>query len=170
MEHTSQFPDVDIQAVWQEITAPEFLMAFALEVGVEAEGIEQSREDDEHVAAMPWSFHTDRPGIPSLAQKLLPKRVKLDWRQRWAPVTGESAAGQVDVKLYGNPSANVVGQSSLAESAGGVTYVVLTQTKTSLRWPVAGKVEGMIDKDLVGWILSVQARVLRRRLGLPDEK
>ena len=56
-----------------------------------------------------------------------------------------------------------MGTSQLLVVDGGSTLATSTSTKASLPFPLAGKVQSMIDKDLVGWILSVQARVLARR-------
>ncbi len=53
----------------------------------------------------------------------------------------------------------------MAQDGDDVHYTVVTETKTSgVPWPLGGKVESMINKDLVGWILSVQARVANREI------
>ncbi len=168
MEHTSTFVGAAPDAVFAEFISPDFLRAFSEEVGVISGDLETGSTDGAEVAFMPWSFPTDRPGIPSLARKMLPAEVRLDWQQRWGPLQQPPIPGTMTVALHGSPSANVEAKAQLSADGGNTVYRVNTKTKTSLKWPVAGTVEGTIDKELVGWILSVQARVLRRRLGLGD--
>jgi hypothetical protein len=67
------------------------------------------------------------------------------------------------VHLLGSPKATSMGTSHLLVGEGGSTLTTSTSTKASLPFPLAGTVQSKIDKDLVGWILSVQARVLTRR-------
>ena len=112
---------------------------------------------------MMWSFDTDRPGIPAVARKLLPGDVRLRWSQWWGPLASDRATGRLEVVLMGTPSATSTGQCELLGTDSGATLSTNTTTKAKLPWGVAGPVEGRIDKDLVGWILSVQARVLERR-------
>lgn len=168
MEHRHTFTGVSPEAVFAEFTAPDFLHAFSAEVGVVSEDLKTADADGVQSADMPWSFPTNRPGIPSLAQKLLPSQVRLDWHQAWGPLAGDSVPGSIHVVLHGKPSADVTASAQLGGQGSDTVYTVHTTTKTSLKWPVAGTVETTIDKELVGWILSVQARVLRRRLGLPE--
>lgn len=169
VEHTTRFLSSTVEQIRNEFSSVDFLHDFSSEVGVTNDGAEVAEDNGATTAEMPWSFPTDRPGIPSLAKKLLPAEVKLDWKQRWEAASEQAADGEIHVALYGSPSATVVGQATLRQDGADVRYLVATTVKTSLRWPVAGTVESMVDKDLVGWILSVQARVLRRRLGLSDD-
>lgn len=168
MEHTSTFVGVQPDAVFAEFISTDFLQAFSEEVGVISGDLTTSSSDGVETASMPWSFPTNRPGIPSLAQKMLPGEVRLDWLQRWGPLADPPIPGSMTVALLGTPSAIVEATARLVATGGDAVYRVTTKTKTSLPWPLAGKVEGTIDKELVGWILSVQARVLRRRLSLPE--
>lgn len=165
MEHTSTFDQVPVAAVYEQFISEDFLRAFAEEVGVVVERIELVEQGGLSIARMPWSFPTDRPGIPSLAQKLLPDEVRLDWQQQWRAPVDDRAEGSVNVALHGTPSAQVEGTADLSASGAGSRYVVRTSTKTAVPWPLGSKVEKTIDKELVGWILQVQARVLLRRLG-----
>jgi hypothetical protein len=167
MEHTHAFAGVAPELVYREYISSDFLLAFSTEVGVNSGELALGASNGQETADMPWSFPTNRPGIPSLAQKLLPGEVHLDWHQQWGPVAEGLIPGAIQVELHGTPSAKVQATARLIADGDGTKYVVLSTTKTGLRWPVAGKVESTIDKELVGWILQVQARVLRRRLGLP---
>jgi hypothetical protein len=168
MEHTSTFLGATPEVVFTEFTSTDFLLAFSEEVGVVSGQLDVTSDDGGETAAMPWSFPTDRPGIPSLARKLLPGEVHLDWRQTWGPLSQPPVPGIITVDLHGTPSAHVDAKAQLIAKGDTTVYNVVTKTKTSLRWPVAGTVENTIDKELVGWILQVQARVLRRRLKLPE--
>jgi hypothetical protein len=168
MEHTSTFIGIAPEAVLAEFVDPEFLIAFSTEVGVTSGDLEQSSADGVESAAMPWRFPTDRPGIPSLAKKFLPDEVHLDWSQQWGPVSNPPIPGAIHVALHGSPSADVDAKTDLIHRGEDTVYRVRSKTRTSLRWPLAGTVESSIDKELVGWILQVQARVLRRRLRIPD--
>jgi hypothetical protein len=84
----------------------------------------------------------------------------LNWWQQWKHSDPD---GDIRVELHGRPAATCTGRASLSQNGDDVEYVVVTETKTSgVPWPLGGKVESMINKDLVGWILSVQARVANR--------
>jgi len=150
-------------AVLSDLTSEDFLHAFAAEVGVEVDELECTTDGQRAVATMLWRFSTSKPGIPELAQKLLPDEVRLSWAQEWGQLAHDSAAGTLGVHLLGTPKATSLGTTQLLLADGGCTLTTSTRTKASLPFPVAGRVESMIDKDLVGWILSVQARVLARR-------
>ena len=168
MEHTATFPGVAPDQVFVEFTSSDFLLEFAAEVGVVSGELVTGEKAGVVTADMPWSFPTDREGIPSLARKLLPETVRLDWHQEWGPADRRPIPGSIKVVLHGTPSATVTSTSHLVEQGADTQYRAATTTKTSLRWPVAGTVESTIDKELVGWILKVQRRVLRRRLQLPE--
>ncbi|HYN56518.1 MAG TPA: DUF2505 domain-containing protein [Motilibacterales bacterium] len=162
MEHSF---DLTIPAVTvhSDLISEDFLHAFATEVGVEVDSLTCESTGERAAAEMEWRFSTDKPGIPELAQKLLPDQVRLSWAQEWGPVTDDGAEGTLEVHLLGSPKATSLGTSRLLVVGGGSTLETSTSTKASLPFPLAGKVQSMIDKDLVGWILSVQARVLARR-------
>lgn len=146
-----------------ELASEDFLRAFAAEVGVTVDELACDANGDRATATMLWRFSTAKPGIPALAQKMLPGEVRLSWSQGWGPLAQDGAHGTLEVQLLGTPRATSTGSASLLPSQGGSTLTTATKTKASLPFPIAGKVESMIDKDLVGWILSVQARVLTRR-------
>jgi hypothetical protein len=165
MDHTTDLRQVPIETVHREFVSEDFLRAFATEVGVVVEGIDLQEKDGLTIARMPWSFPTDRPGIPTLARKLLPGEVRLDWQQQWGSVAQGRADGSVQVELHGTPSAQVRGTSSLRTDGTGTRYEVATTTKTAVPWPLGSTVEKTIDKELVGWILQVQVRVLLQRTG-----
>ncbi len=159
MEHRAVIESTTVEAVQQLLSQHAFLEAFAQEVGVTPGEIEVRDDADTVEATMPWSFRTDKAGIPSLAQKFLPKEVHLVWEQQWGP----DGTGEITVNLDGTPAATCNGQASLRQDGDNVDYLVVTETKThGVPWPLNGKVESMINKDLVGWILSVQARVANR--------
>lgn len=149
--------------VHADLISEDFLHAFATEVGVEVDSLTCDSSGDRAVAEMQWRFSTSKPGIPELAQKLLPGEVRLSWAQAWGPLTDERGEGTLEVHLLGSPKAVSMGTAHLLVADGGSTLVTSTSTKASLPFPLAGRVQSMIDKDLVGWILSVQARVLARR-------
>jgi len=149
--------------VLADLTTENFLHAFSEEVGVEVDELTCATEDDRATASMLWRFSTAQPGIPELAQKLLPGEVRLSWAQGWGPLSDGGAAGTLEVHLLGKPKATSLGTSRLMPTDGGSTLATSTSTKAALPFPVARTVQSMIDKDLVGWILSVQARVLTRR-------
>jgi hypothetical protein len=162
MEHRAIIESATVQAVQQLLSQHAFLEAFAKEVGVTSGEIDISEADDAVEAQMPWSFRTDKAGIPSLAQRFLPQEVELVWWQEWK---ADEPLGDIRVELHGHPAATCTGRASLAQSGDDVEYVVVTETKTNgVPWPLGGKVESMINKDLVGWILSVQARVANREI------
>jgi len=154
---------IDPDVVLSELTSEEFLLAFAEEVGVEVADLVVGTSGDEAVASMRWQFSTDKDGIPSLAKKMLPGEVRLSWAQGWGTLTDGVAAGTLEVNLLGSAKAVSNGTATLTATGAGCTLATSTTTKAALPFPIAGKVQSMIDKDLVGWILSVQARVLTRR-------
>lgn len=159
MEHRAVIESTTVQAVQQLLSQHAFLEAFASEVGVTAGDIEVTQADEAVEATMPWQFRTDKAGIPSLAQKFLPKEVHLNWWQEW----NSDGTGEIKVDLDGKPAATCTGKASLRQDGDNVEYLVVTDTTThGVPWPLNGKVESMINKDLVGWILSVQARVANR--------
>ncbi len=166
MEHRFEL-SIPADVVLADLTSADFLEAFSTEVGVEVGALTctDAAQDDsgQARASMEWSFPTDRPGIPDLARTLLPDRVELTWAQTWTAADAESAAGTLEVHLIGRPTAVSTGTSRLESTATGSTLTTETTTKASLPFPVRGKVESTIDRELVGWILSVQARVLTRR-------
>jgi len=170
MEHTSTFLGVTPDAVFAEFVNADFLVAFSEEVGVVSGELSESTAAGVVTSAMPWTFPTDRPGIPSLARKFLPGEVRLDWEQRWGPLREPPVPGAMTVELHGTPRATVEASAQLLQQGDTTVYKVVSRTRTSLKWPLAGTVESSIDKDLVGWILQVQARVLRRRLGLAESR
>ena len=155
--------DTTVDAVQRLLSEHAFLEAFAQEVGVEAGEIAVVEGPQAVEATMPWAFRTDIPGIPSLAQKFLPREVQLNWWQEWRH---REPHGDIRVDLEGHPAATCTGRARLTQVGDHVEYVVTTETKTrGVPWPLGGKVESMINKDLVGWILSVQARVANREGG-----
>lgn len=162
MEHVSNLT-IPAPQTWQELTGEPFLRDFATEVGVEVHDLMCQEQDGRAVASMDWSFETDRPGIPELAKRFLPRDVRLRWSQSWAPFDGGAAAGRLDVELSGRPSATSRGESRLIGTKPGSRLTTTTTTSADLPFPVRRGVEAMIDKELVGWILSVQTRVLVRR-------
>jgi hypothetical protein len=165
MDHVTELSGVPLEQVHQEFVSEDFLRDFATEVGVVVETIELREQDGLSIARMPWTFPTDRPGIPTLARKLLPDEVQLDWVQQWRAPNGDRATGSVQVQLHGTPSAEVNGSTALVAGSAGTSYQVQTTTKTAVPWPLGSSVEKTIDRELVGWILRVQARVLLRRAG-----
>lgn len=163
MEHTFDLP-LPAAGALEELTDQDFLRAFALEVGVVVSDLRCTTSADGAAARMSWQFSTAKPGIPELARKFLPGEVHLEWSQTWGPLTGAGdATGTLEVRLLGRPSATCTGRSTLVGTGTGSQLTTSTRTEASLPRPLAGKVEAMIDRDLVGWILSVQARVLARR-------
>ena len=164
MEHSFDLT-IAPAAVHADLISEDFLNAFATEVGVEVDSLTCDASAERAVAAMEWRFSTSKPGIPELAQKLLPDEVRLSWTQEWGPLTDAGAEGTLEVHLLGSPKATSMGTTELLVVDGGSTLATTTSTKASLPFPLAGRVQSMIDKDLVGWILSVQARVLSRRHG-----
>lgn len=162
MEHRAVIESTTVAAVQKLLSEHAFLEAFAKEVGVTPGQIDISRGSAAVEASMPWAFRTDKAGIPALAQRFLPQEVHLNWWQAWR--MGEPA-GDIKVELSGRPAATCNGQASLRQSGDDVEYLVVTETRThGVPWPLGGKVESMINKDLVGWILSVQARVANREI------
>ncbi len=162
MEHKAVIESTTVDAVQRLHSEHAFLEAFAKEVGVTTGQIDIDQKPDEIAATMPWAFRTDKAGIPSLAQKFLPQEVELQWSQTWQT---EAPNGDITVELHGHPAATCTGRATLAQDGDDVHYTVITETKTSgVPWPLGGKVESMINKDLVGWILSVQARVANREI------
>lgn len=162
MEHQTALP-VPAQTTLAELTSEDFLRAFAAEVGVEVRDLARRDVGDRSEAAMDWWFETERKGIPELAKRLLPARVHLRWDQSWGPLDSGQASGRLGVRLLGRPSAMSTGDCLLTDAAPGSLLRTSTTTKADLPFPVAGRVESLIDRELVGWILSVQARVLARR-------
>jgi hypothetical protein len=150
-------------AVHADLISEDFLRAFATEVGVEIDELTCDTTGERATATMQWRFSTSKPGIPELARKLLPGEVRLSWAQEWSPLSDEGAQGSLEVQLLGTPKATSLGTAHLQATEGGSTLTTSTSTKAALPFPMAGTVQSKIDKDLVGWILSVQARVLTRR-------
>lgn len=162
MEHKAVISSTTVKAVQELLSEHAFLQAFAEEVGVTAGDIDITRKSDAVQATMPWAFRTDIAGIPSLAQRFLPKEVELVWWQQWR---NSQPDGDIRVELHGRPAATCTGRARLSQIGDDVDYLVVTETRTSgVPWPLGGKVESMINGDLVGWILSVQARVANRAI------
>jgi hypothetical protein len=162
VEHTFEL-SIPPATVHADLISEDFLHAFATEVGVEVDSLTCDSPGERATATMLWRFSTAKAGIPELAQKLLPDEVRLSWAQEWGPLTDQGSEGTLEVHLLGSPKATTLGTSQLLLVDGGSTLTTTTSTKASLPFPLAGKVQSMIDKDLVGWILSVQARVVARR-------
>jgi hypothetical protein len=160
MEHREVLSSTTVDAVRQLLSEHAFLEAFAREVGVEPGEIAVVEGPQAVEASMPWAFSTDIPVIPSWARPLLPSEVRLNWWQEWRH---REPHGDIRVDLEGRPAATCTGTARLTQAGDDVEYVVVTETKTKgVPWPLGGKVEAMVNKDLVGWILSVQARVANR--------
>lgn len=164
MEHREGITGVDVQDVRQQLVDKEFLAAFADEVGVHTNAATLTHNAGVDHAVLVWSFSMDKPGIPSLARKFLSDQVTLTWDQTWQPVSGEGCDGQLLVTLDGKPGATSHGRCQVRAQGDSAVLMTDTSTRTSLPRLVAGGIEATIDKELVGWILQVQARVLRRRL------
>ena len=162
MDHVTDL-NVPAATAWADLTDETFLREFSKEVGVDVNELAAGLEGERAVATMDWSFRTDRSGIPDLARQFLPDEVHLRWNQEWAPLAGDRADGRLVVELLGRPSATSSGTCLLVSAEQGSTLRTSTKTKADLPFLVAGPLESRIDKDLVGWILSVQARVLVRR-------
>ena len=77
--------------VHADLITEDFLRAFATEVGVEVDSLTCDASGERAVATMEWRFSTSKPGIPDLAQKLLPGEVRLSWAQEWGSL-GEAGA------------------------------------------------------------------------------
>lgn len=148
-----------------ELTGEPFLRAFSEEIGVSVTSLTTGQRGDQAVASMDWLFDTGRPGIPDLARRFLPSDVKMRWDQTWGPIQADKAVGRLEVQLLGRPSATSLGDCRIVSADRGSTLTTSTSTKAELPFPVASTVEGLIDRELVGWILSVQARVLMKRAG-----
>lgn len=157
MEHNATLMGTTVEFLRLLLVTEQFQHDFAQEVGVDMERLSVQPDRVE----MAWQFSTQKDGIPSLAKKLLPPTVNLTWDQEWTSQT----AGGLLVRLTGTPSAKCTGEAQLLQAGDDVTYAVTTETKTNLPWPVGGRVESMINKDLVGWILRVQVRVAQRHIG-----
>lgn len=166
MEHRFEL-SIPADAVLADLTSTDFLQAFAAEVGVQMGSLTCTAGGDDPAgrarASMQWSFETDIPAIPRFARTLLPDRVELSWAQEWGPRHGDTATGTLEVTLTGRPRAVSTGSARLVAVGPGCALSTQTTTRASLPFPVRGKVESTIDRELVGWILSVQARVLTRR-------
>ena len=162
MEHVANLT-LPAARTWSELTSEPFLLDFAREVGVDVHDLQCTMDGLQAVASMDWTFETDRPGIPALARKFLPTDVRLRWAQSWDPLTDGSATGRLDVELHGRPSATSTGNCVLVADDPGSTLRTSTTTSADLPFPVRKSTEKLIDSELVGWILSVQERVLVRR-------
>ncbi len=164
MEHAWNL-SIPPQPVLAELTSEQLLLEFSAEVGVEVSDLELSTQGEHQVASMHWRFRTDHPNFPSAAKRFLPDVVELAWRQWWGPIVGRVASGGIEVDLKSRPSARLRGTTKLSQSPSGSTLATHTRTKADLPFPIAGRVEGMVDKQLASWILSTEVRVLHRRLG-----
>lgn len=164
MKHSASIP-ASSTAVFEQLVSEPFLIAFGEEVGVITRSTELSAEGDSQRAVLVWSFSMDKPGIPSLARRFLSDQVVLTWDQTWTPVGEDGYDGELVVTLDGKPGATSEGKCTLRPSGVSAVLVTDTTTQTSLPRVVSKGVEGIIDKELVGWILQVQIRVLNRRLG-----
>lgn len=162
MEHVANLT-LPATRTWSELTSEPFLLDFAHEVGVDVHDLQCTTDGPRALASMDWTFETDRPGIPALARKFLPTDVRLRWSQEWSPLTDGSATGRLDVELHGRPSATSTGDCLLVADGSGSTLSTATNTQADLPFPVRKTTEKLIDSELVGWILSVQERVLVRR-------
>lgn len=163
MQHHEEIAGATASQIHDQVTSKEFLVAFGDELGVTTNSIELSEPDGARRAVLEWSFSTQKPGIPSMARKFLSDEVNLTWEQTWHDGDADYA-GELLVTLAGKPSAQSKGTCEITGSANGATLVTDTSTRTSLPRMVSMGIESTIDKELVGWIISVQARVLRRRL------
>lgn len=165
MLHKEIVPDTTAELVRAELVSRDYLVAFGDELGVTTKSAELSSSAGTDRAVLVWSFSTDKPGIPSLARKFLSDEVTLTWDQSWSGIDDAGgAAGELLVTLDGKPGARSTGTASITGAGSGVALVTDTSTRTTLPRLVAAGIEMTIDKELVGWIIAVQARVLRRRL------
>lgn len=167
MRHLSTL-SLEPAAILADLTSEEFLREFSAEVGVTLGRVALSTEGDQQRAVLEWTFSTDRTGIPEMARRFLPDEVRITWDQSWGPLVDGAANGALNVVLKGRPAATVTGSSQLyaggsGGAAGSSTLTTETRTDADLPFPVASRVERHIDRDLAGWILEVQARVLARR-------
>lgn len=168
MKHSASIP-ASSTAVFEQLVSEPFLVAFGEEVGVITRSTELSTDGDSRRAVLVWSFSMEKPGIPSLARRFLSDEVVLTWDQIWTPVGKDRYDGQLLVTLDGRPGATSEGECTLRpeDSASGASAVLVTDTTTRTTLPrvVSKGIEGTIDRELVGWIIAVQIRVLNRRLG-----
>jgi Protein of unknown function (DUF2505) len=154
----------DPASILAEVTSEDFLTDFSNEVGVTLSDLSVSESGDQSLASMRWRFSTAVAGVPELARHFLPSEVELTWNQSWLPLDGKDRAqGNLKVRLERRPSATATGACSLVPDGGGSTMKVRTKTDAQLPFPIAGRVETLIDRDLIGWIFEVQTRVLERR-------
>ncbi len=153
------------EAILADLTSEEFLREFSDEIGVILGDVTLSTDGPQQRAVLEWTFSTDRSGIPEMARRFLPDQVRLTWDQAWGPLREGAAEGSLNVVLTGRPAATVTGASRLRSGDAADTSSLSTETSTEadLPFPVASRVEKLIDRDLAGWILEIQARVLQRR-------
>lgn len=154
----------DPAEVLAELVDEDFLQAFSDEVGVRLSDLAVGDAGSASTAHMRWAFSTAVAGVPEIARHFLPKEVELTWDQSYGQLGADNTAtGNLKVRLERRPSATVLGACTLEPNGEGSTLTIRTKTDAELPFPIAGRVEGLIDKDLIGWIVEVQGRVLERR-------
>lgn len=162
MEHRFDLA-IPAGAARAELATEPFLRDFAEGVGVTVTELAVDTSGPQDVATMQWLFSTRDVDIPDVARRFLGDPVTLRWRQAWGPLSDGGARGSMTVELVGRPSATCTGTSILRASGTGSRLSTTARTEAALPRPLAGRVEELIDRQLVGWILSVHARVLQER-------
>lgn len=170
MEHSFQIGPAAPALVFGQLVDTDFLTAFSDELGVTVDGIHSQTTADTHQATMLWEFATAGLPIPGGAARFLGSQVALRWEQSWSAQAGSqpSHTGTLQVVLSGRPGATTKGSTWLKPFGSATLLGTDATTSVSLPRPLAKPLEATVDSQLVGWILGVQARVLKRRLGLPD--
>ncbi|MGV1004677.1 MAG: DUF2505 family protein [Candidatus Nanopelagicales bacterium] len=176
MEHSHEVSPATPTDVYARLIEPGFLTAFSTELGVTLDGITTDigadPDGDWQQATLLWEFATAGLPIPGAAQRFLGQQVALRWQQKWRELPPGSPdarthAGELEAVLSGRPGATTKGTIWLKPFGAATLLGTDARTKINLLRPIAAPLEATVDSQLVGWILRVQARVLRRELGLP---
>ncbi|MGB8022151.1 MAG: DUF2505 domain-containing protein [Candidatus Nanopelagicales bacterium] len=164
MEHPIDLA-VPASVALAELTGEGFLRDFAAELGIDMVALSLGRSGDQTLASMDWRLDTGKHDVPDLARRFLPEHVQMRWDQAWGPLRNGRARGTIEVAIVGRPSATTSGECRLVAVDPGCRLTTSTTTRAQLPRPLAGRVEALIDRDLVGWILSVQGRLVLERSG-----
>jgi uncharacterized protein YndB with AHSA1/START domain len=164
VEHEVRLPAAP-QEVLAELTHPDFLRAYAAELGVRAEAVETS-------AVNGTRRTTVRLGVPTLGilpvfTRFVGSRVTVVDTRTWRRDGGPGAVAEVDVEaeILGR-AASVRGRRVLTPDDEGGTRLTTT-ARVRVEAPFVGRQAEAAVAELVPVVLRRELALLSRRLGLP---
>ena len=149
--------------VLAELTHPDFLHAYAADLGARLEGVETAGEDGARRTALRLGVPTR--GIPPAFSRFVGGAVTVVDTRTWR-ADGEGATADVEVRarIFGR-AAVVRGRRALAPAGAGTCATATA--RVSVDAPVVGRQAEAAVSELVLVVLRREAALLHRRLRLP---